>query len=76
MSEFAETIAPKLVLQPWQADGNPAKIRTLISCQSWTSCTELCAHDQSATAMMAPGPSSLASKYKHFTDAACVTPPP
>jgi hypothetical protein len=28
MSEFAETIAPKLVLQPCQADGNPAKIRT------------------------------------------------
>ena len=28
MSEFAETIAPKLVLQPCQADGNPAKIHT------------------------------------------------
>ena len=28
MAEFAETIAPKLVLQPCQADGNPAKIST------------------------------------------------
>jgi hypothetical protein len=28
MAGFAETIAPKLVLQPCQADGNPAKIRT------------------------------------------------
>jgi hypothetical protein len=26
MAEFAETIAPKLVLQPYQADGNPATI--------------------------------------------------
>jgi hypothetical protein len=28
MAEFAETIAPKLVLQPCLADGNPAKIST------------------------------------------------
>jgi hypothetical protein len=28
MADFAETIAPKLVLQPCQADGNPAKIST------------------------------------------------
>jgi len=28
MAEFAETIAPKLVLQPCQADGTPAKIST------------------------------------------------
>jgi hypothetical protein len=48
----------------------------IISCQSWTSCTELSARDQSATAMMALGPSSLVPKYKHLTEAACVTPPP